>query len=444
MLYAKLLFILSLREIYSSEQKYMTKQSRLFPMRFSLFFGVFLLLLPLSLPSIVSGETLSPPEKPRVALYIFSREDCAHCAKEKQFLTELKKENPSLNLQFLDITQEPAASQWKALAHLGGLSLATPITLIGDTLVPGFGTPETTGTILQKLLDENAGTPNLSPEEVLSRGTVRVVGSFGESGCSEESTTCLLPARPPLLVSVPFLGTKDVSAYSLPALSSVLGFVDGFNPCAMWVLVMFLLILSQAGSRKRMLFMASTFILAEAILYWIILNVWFTTWNFVAMDRIVTPLVGILALGGGFFFLYEWSKASGVCKIIDTKKRLRFTERIRSLAERPLGIALFLGIIALAFSVNIIEFACSIGIPQAYTKILQFNHLSFMQEQSLTALYIFFYMLDDLVVFGLALWSIDKIGLTAKYSSWTNLIGGTLMILLGFLLLLAPETLKFV
>lgn len=376
-------------------------------------------------------------------LFVFSREDCTHCIKEKQFLVTLERENPDVKIQFLPITQEPFASQWKELARLGGVSLATPITVIGDTIIPGFDTPETTGVQIKELLEKKRDKQMPSIDDLIAKGTVHVIGLLEGSACSDESSTCLLPARQPFLISIPFIGTKDVSEYSLPFLSGILGFIDGFNPCAMWVLVMFLLILSQAWSRRRMLFMAGTFILAEAILYWIILNVWFTTWNFVAMDYIVTPIVGILALGGGMFFLYEWSKASGVCKIIDTSKRLRFTEHIRSLSERPLGFALFFGIIALAFSVNIIEFACSIGIPQAYTKILEFNHLGFIQEQSMTAIYIFFYMIDDLFVFALALWSIEKIGLTAKYSSWTNLLGGALMIFLGFLLLLAPEALKF-
>ena len=59
----------------------------------------------------------------------------------------------------------------------------------------------------------------------------------------------------------------------------------------------------QAGSRRRMFEFAGLFILAEAVMYYLILNVWFTAWDFVKLDKIVTPLVGLLALGSGIYFI---------------------------------------------------------------------------------------------------------------------------------------------
>ena len=53
----------------------------------------------------------------------------------------------------------------------------------------------------------------------------------------------------------------------------------------------------------------------------------------------------------------------------------------------------------IAFSVNIVEFACSIGIPQAYTKLLELSDLSFISKQFYVFIYTLFYMVDDFVVF---------------------------------------------
>ena len=86
-----------------------------------------------------------------------------------------------------------------------------------------------------------------------------------------------------------------------------------------------------------------------------------------------------------------------------------------------------------------IEFACSVGIPQTFTKILQINNISFIQRQIQTSIYIFGYMLDDFIVFGLALLSINKLQLTNKYSKWMNLIGGILMIILGLIMIFKPS-----
>ena len=92
-------------------------------------------------------------------------------------------------------------------------------------------------------------------------------------------------------------------------------------------------------------------------------------------------------------------------------------------------------------SVNVIEFACSVGIPQTYTKILQINNVAFWQRQLYTFIYIVGYMVDDILVFGLALLSVNKLQLTTKYSRWVNLFGGILMIILGLILLIKPSLL---
>jgi len=143
----------------------------------------------------------------------------------------------------------------------------------------------------------------------------------------------------------------------------------------------------------------------------------------------------------GIFFLYEWKKSDGTCKITSNKKKSKTTHKIRRLVNAELTIMTFLGLIGLALSVNIIEFACSIGIPQAFTKIIDLNQMSFWKHQWYMFLYILFYMIDDILVFGIAVFSMEKIGLTTKYAKMSNLIGGILMIVLGMILIFSPSLL---
>jgi hypothetical protein len=192
-----------------------------------------------------------------------------------------------------------------------------------------------------------------------------------------------------------------------------------------------------------MLVFAGTFIFAEAVMYYLILTVWFRTWNFIQLDRIVTPIVGIVSIGAGLFFLREWHKKNTECVVTDIEERQKIRHRIKELAAQNLNLVTFIGILGLAFSVNIIEFACSIGIPQTFTKILEINNLGFLPSQFLMFVYIFFYMIDDLIVFGLALWSADKMHLTSKYSQASHLIGGVVMIILGLIMLIRPSLLLF-
>ncbi len=174
-----------------------------------------------------------------------------------------------------------------------------------------------------------------------------------------------------------------------------------------------------------------------------ILNVWFGAWDFVGLDRIVTPIVGLVAIGGGLFFLYEWLYADGTCQVTDISKRAKISGQIRKLATEPFTWLPVGGVVALALSVNVIEFACSVGIPQAFTKIVEMNGLGFLETQGLMALYILFYMIDDVIVFGFALWGAGKLAQTGIYVKWCNLFGGLLMVALGALLLFKPEWLRF-
>lgn len=389
------------------------------------------------------GGAISLPARAedRVLVEIFERQDCAHCQAERAFLSELEKTSGTIEVRHWDIAEADAKALFTRFTEAEHLSKATPLTVIGTEVIEGFDTSETTGKTLKQVIEAERGKDRLGVEVLLDRNIQTGVKAEG-AVCDATTGVCKNPV-PEYPVHVPFVGTVNAYAFSLPVLASILGFIDGFNPCAMWVLVTFLLVLIQLQSRERMLSVAGLFILAEAVMYYLILNVWFTTWDFVGLDHIVTPIIGLLAIGGGAFFLYEWKTAEGACKIIDAEKRVSIIASVKKLAHEPLTWVSAAGIIALAFSVNVIEFACSIGIPQAFTKILEINQLTVLEEQGLMAIYIFFYMLDDLLVFGLALWGAQHLHLTQKYSRWSTFVGGILMFILGILLLFAPELLRF-
>ncbi|NTW46102.1 MAG: glutaredoxin [Candidatus Moranbacteria bacterium] len=371
---------------------------------------------------------------------VIGRQDCAHCREEEAFLRDLADRRGDIEIVTYDAYSPEGKVLFDKVVETEGLSRSTPITAVGGVVLQGFGSPETTGRHIVELLDSPVSDA-MGFREILDRGGVRAERS--ESGACEDGTVCRAPGSDPTYVSVPFLGVVDISTYSLPVLSAVLGFVDGFNPCAMWVLVTFLLVLVQFGDRRKVLLVAGLFVLAETVMYYLILNVWLTAWDFIGLDRIVTPFVGIVAIGGGIFFLYEWYRSDGTCLVTDAHKRAGIASRIRSLASQPFTWVTAAGVVALALSVNVIEFACSIGIPQTFTKILEMNEVGFLGTQGFMFIYILSYMLDDLVVFGLALWGAKRLQTMHGYAKWCNLFGGALMIVLGLLLVFRPEKLLF-
>ncbi len=370
-------------------------------------------------------------------VFMFGRDDCGFCKKQKKWLTD-----ENIAYEYLNIIEDKGARElYNQVVKKHNLSKVTPVTVVGEKVFEGFNGPETTGKRIKEAILEARNSDIKTVSDHLQKAPVQTVAAG--AGCGE--LKCSTGLEEKMEFDLPLLGVVDLKSFSLFSLSAILGVVDGFNPCAMWVLVTFLVILSQAGSKKKMIFLAGIFILAEAIMYNLILNVWYKTWDFIALDRYVTPLVGLLALVGGLFFLWKWQKNRNkglVCDITDMESQSKTMNKLTTLVNNPITIFSIFSVLLIAFSVNIIEFACSIGIPQAYTKILDLNSLSFIERQWYIFIYTIGYMIDDLIVFILAIWGYSKLQAQgAKYANLSLLIGGMLMVLLGVLLVLNPSLL---
>jgi len=386
-------------------------------------------------PFISNAENTVVPEiivdvvnEEKVDIYLFEHEGCAFCAKEMSFFENLAQERDDFNLIIVDIGQKGNRQQFDLITDEYNLPKSTPITIVGNHIFQGFDSSETTGIQIINFIEQSKkGEEN----GIITQATTT-------------ADTTMLPEQS-FDFKIPFLGVINLKDFSLFSLSAILGLVDGFNPCAMWVLMTFLLILWQVKDKKKMFQVVSLFIIAEAVMYWLILNFWYQAWDFIALDKIVTPLIGLLALGGGLYFLFRYFKNRGklVCDT-DVQKQSKTESKIQRLILAPLTFVTALGIIGVAFSVNIVEFACSVGIPQAFTKILEINNLNMFVRQFYIGLYTLFYMVDDFIIFGLALYGFKKFYTVGqKYSNLSSLIGGILMLILGALLIFAPNLLVF-
>ena len=385
----------------------------------------------------------------KVKIEYFGRKDCKNCANLEKFLTELS--NKRKDFEYIEYKIDENGENKKFFDEVTTklkLVKGTPIIYLNGHIIQGFNTPDTTSKEIVKLIDEGKKANSvLTLEEYVKNGKYENISSNG-SVC-EGDEVCEIPgltkdASRQVIVNIPFINKSvDLTDYSLPLMSLILGTVDGFNPCAMWVLVLFLTALIAVGSKTKMFRVAGLFILAEAVMYYLILNAWLYTWDFVGLDKWVTPIVGIVGIIGGIFFVRNYLKKGDElsCEVTDFKKRAKISNQIREIANKPFTLLTALGIIGLALSVNVIVSACSVGIRQTYTKILQINNISFWNRQIYTFIYIIGYMIDDIMVFGLALLSVNKLQLTTKYSKWVNLFGGILMIILGLILLLKPSLL---
>ena len=385
----------------------------------------------------------------KVKIEYFGRKDCKNCANLEKFLKELstKRDDFEYVEHKIDESKEEKVFFDETTSKLK-LVKGTPIIYIDGHIIQGFNTADTTGKEIENLINSGKTKDKiLTLKEYVESGQTGNVSSNG-AVCTGD-TVCEVPgltkgAENQVLVNIPIINkTVDLTNYSLLTMSIILGTIDGFNPCAMWVLVLFLTALIAVGNKVKMFRVAGLFILAEAVMYFFILNAWIYAWDFVGLDKWVTPLVGIVGIIGGIFFIRNYLKKGDTleCEVTDFEQRAKISKKIKDIANKPFTLLTALAIIGLALSVNVIEFACSVGIPQTYTKILQINEVPFWTRQFYTFIYIIGYMIDDIVVFGFALMSVNKLQLTTKYSKWVNLFGGILMIILGLIMLIKPSLL---
>ena len=412
------------------------------------FFSILIMILGIFFVSQV-GYSSGNNRGKKVKIEYFGKKDCKNCANLEKFLKELstKRDDFEYVEHKIDESKEEKAFFDETTSKLK-LVKGTPIIYIDGHIIQGFNTADTTGKEIESLINSGKTKDKiLTLKEYVESGQAGNVSSNG-AVCTGD-TVCEVPgltkgAENQVLVNIPIINkTVDLTNYSLLTMSIILGTIDGFNPCAMWVLVLFLTALIAVGNKVKMFRVAGLFIFAEAAMYFFILNAWIYAWDFVGLDKWVTPLVGIVGIIGGIFFIRNYLKKGDTleCEVTDFEQRAKISKKIKDIANKPFTLLTALAIIGLALSVNVIEFACSVGIPQTYTKILQINEVPFWIRQFYTFIYIIGYMIDDIIVFGFALMSVNKLQLTTKYSKWVNLFGGILMIILGLIMLIKPSLL---
>jgi thiol-disulfide isomerase/thioredoxin len=378
----------------------------------------------------------------RVDAYLFWGIGCPHCEREIDFLKRLEAEEPRLRVRYLEVTGD-AANRKAFAAVIAKIALedpAVPLTLVGDAAMVGYASDDTSGAELRRMIGK-----------CLASGCPDTVGPLLQASAGAGSGADAARGPPnqaqrvvPREVSVPFIGTVAIADLSLPVLTVLLGALDGFNPCAMWVLVFLIGLLVGMQDRVRMWTLGTAFIAGSALVYFLFMAAWLNFLLFMGAVVWVRAAVALVALGGGFYYLREYFRnPDAACPVTAPQARRRVFENLRKLANESRFWLAFLGIVALAFAVNLVELLCSAGIPAVYTQVLALSKIPAWQYYAYLALYILVFMLDDLFVFVVAMKTLQITGVTADYSRFSHLAGGIVLLAIGALLLLRPEWLMF-
>lgn len=347
----------------------------------------------------------------KVNIYLFYSKICPHCQKEEKYFETLKeKYQDKIHIYTYEVTENKTNNEiMKSLKkELKENNQGVPFTIIGSKTFLGYDESfnERIENTIDSYLNENTTTDNI--------------------------------------YTIPILGKVEAKNASIILIAVILGFIDGFNPCAMWILLLLINMCISIKDKKKMLIVCLTFIITSGIIYFLsMLGIGFIL--DLTTIAYIRNIIAILAIVLGIYNLYTYIKTRKEtgCHVVKKEKRKTIITKINNILNNKNTLLMFGGTIILATSVNLIEMACSLGFPTIFLEILSINNIHNFLKITYLLIYILFYLIDDIVVLFLSIKAFEAKGISTKYNKYVHLIGGIIMVLMGILLIFKPEWIMF-
>ncbi len=355
-------------------------------------------------------------------IYLFYGSGCPHCADEKAFLASISQEY-NININEYDLSKniemyKDFVTRYNVPRTQWG---SVPIIFIGEDYIVGYGSDETTGAEIERLIQK-------CPEACVDPSEKEKDG--GEAIHHEASQTTIEGKEH--VISVFGREIKIGVSTPLVLLAVLLALVDGINPCTLIVMLILLGYLVGVGSKKLVLKAGIVFVSVVYIIYSLFM---FGLFNIMVMIPFLEKIklgVAIFALFAGavfikdFFFLHKWFSLKIPKFTIPTLQKLKKTTSL-------------LGVAVLAVFASIVELPCTAGFPVIYTTIMADRAVSSASSIAYILWYNIFYVIPLFVLVGLVYWAKLKVedmeAWRKKATRWMRLVGGLVMLGLGIAIL---------
>jgi len=385
--------------------------------------------LPLA-PALADAPSTDAPQttsQQQVIMRVFWGSTCPYCLRQKPFLAALEKRYDALDIQQYEIYNNPENRKLFALtAQIHGVQVNNvPAVFVGGRLFTGDSPA-----IRQRI-------------EAAARQAIENLG--GQSPASDisdmEEQAQDSKEEGSSVISVPFLGSIDMAAQPLVLSTFLIAFVDGFNPCSLWILMLLMGLVIHSGSRKRVMMVGLAFLLTTATIYAVFIAGVFKVMSLLAFMGWIKWIVALFALVFGLVNIKDffWFKKGFSFTIADEHKPGIY-KSFRSLNDpKARGLALIGATIVMAAGIAIVELPCTAGFPVIWSGLIHAQEVGWLEFSSLLLVYLLVYLLDEVVVFLTAVFTL-KIGkFDVKHGQALKLFGGLIMIALALMLVLKPD-----
>jgi glutaredoxin len=361
-------------------------------------------LLMATLPAVAGGQATDAKAQ---VLEVFVREGCPHCASAKIWLGAIAAERPELHILLRQVDQDANARDdlLRISRQAGYWPPGVPTFVVGEQVLVGFDDAEHSGAQLLAMLADAQPAVDKVPSGIF--------------------------------------GTLSVERLGLPLFTLALGLLDGFNPCAMWVLLFLLSLLVHLRDRARMALVAGTFVLVSGLVYYAFMAAWLNLFLLVGLSRPLLWGLSALAISIGLINLRDGLRpGSGFSLSIPATAKPGLYARVRRILQAHHLLPALAGVAVLAVVVNFIELLCTAGLPAIYTAVLTQQNLSPLAHYAYLGLYILGYIADDALMVTLAVLALSSRKLSPSGGRNLKLLSGAVMLGLGSVMLLRPEWLQ--
>ncbi len=392
-----------------------------------------------------TATPVSPPAPPEasaeypVVLYFFWGVGCPHCENQKPFLAELGERYPNLEVRDYEIyhVEENRDLFLNMAAKVGFEARGVPATIIGERYWVGYGS-ETAREIEAKVAACSASPCadagfGLVPEAREPEPT-RV-----PEGPPEQPADVDDAAGPNTNLTLPIIGTIDLGQQSLWVSTALISFVDGFNPCSLWVLSILISLTLRTGSRLKVFVTGFVFLFITSLIYVLFIAGMFTMFTFIGFMGWIQVVVALLSLIFASVNIkdYFWFK-EGLSFTISDDKKPGIYKKMRAIMQADSIWAMMAATVVMSTGIAIVELPCTAGFPVLWTSIVSARGVDQTTFVLLLGLYMLIYLLDELSVFVIAVLTLKSSKLEEKHGRVLKLIGGMLMLTLALVMLVDP------
>lgn len=372
-----------------------------------------------------------PLASAKVNVYLFHSDSCPHCKREIEYLKTLD----DVNVKYYEVSSYSNLLS-KVRKELNIKESSVPLTIIGSDYVIGYS--DEIKNNIDSMIESYSEKEHCDVvEDIIQNKDIK--------SCVDKNKGIYTKSDDKVLN---IFGKKiifNAKSISLPLISALIGFVDGFNPCAMWVLIFLISMLFNMKDRKKMWTLGIVFLVTSALVYMAFMTGILALANS-SVGSLFKYVIALVALIGGTINLVSFKKSlksNTGCQVTDKKKKKKIMDRIKDIVSEKHFVISIIGIMLLAISVNLVELACSAGLPAMFIEILSLNNLSKLEYSLYMLIYMLMFMIDDIVVFIIAMTSLKLTGISNKYTKYSHLVGGIIMILIGILMIFKQDWLMF-